>query len=136
MNKLTGKITNIQQSGAVMLIDLDVNGQGFSALLIESAEKQEWLQKEQSVNLVFKETEVSLAKKLTGHISVRNRMNCKVISVERGQLLSKITLQFGENLIKSVVTTRAADSLLILKGEEIEALVKANEISLMKIAGK
>lgn len=136
MNKLTGKITNIQQSGAVMLIDLEVNGQGFSALLIESAEKPEWLQKEQSVNLVFKETEVSLAKKLRGQISVKNRMNCKVISVERSLLLSKVTLQFGENLIKSVVTTRAADSLLIAAGEEIEALVKANEISLMKIAGK
>ncbi|NLT51984.1 MAG: TOBE domain-containing protein [Ignavibacteria bacterium] len=136
MNKLKGKITNIQQSGAVMLIDLEVNGQGFSALLIESAEKPEWLKTEQAVNLVFKETEVSLAKKLAGQISVRNRMNCKVINIERGQLLSKVKLQFGDYPITSVITTRAADSLLIAAGEEIEALVKANEISLMKITGK
>jgi len=34
MNKLTGTITQIQQSGAILLVDVDINGQGFSALLI------------------------------------------------------------------------------------------------------
>lgn len=37
MNKLTGIISQIQQAGAILLVDVDVNGQVFSALLIESA---------------------------------------------------------------------------------------------------
>lgn len=132
MNKLPGKITQIQQSGAVLLVDVDVDGQGFSALLIESAIKPEWLKVGHAVNIVFKETEVSLAKNLSGLISMRNRMMCKVTKVERGGLLSKITLQFSEYFITSAITTRSVDTLQLSVDDEVEALVKANEISIMK----
>ena len=61
MNKLSGIITKIQQSGAILLVDVDVDvdGHGFSAMLIESATQPEWLQEGNSIDLVFKETEVS-----------------------------------------------------------------------------
>jgi molybdate transport system regulatory protein len=131
MNKLTGIITQIQQSGAILLVDVDVDNHRFSALLIESSTKPQWLQQGRTVNLVFKETEVSLARDLSGLISMRNRMKCIVQKVERGELLSKVTLQFQHHTITSAITTRAVDSLQITVGDEIEALVKANEISLM-----
>ncbi|HQE34999.1 hypothetical protein C3L50_15525 [Flavobacterium alvei] len=132
MNILTGTITQIQQSGAILLVDIDVNGQNFSALLIESAIRPDWLQKSNEIDLVFKETEVSLAKKMSGLISLRNRMQCKVIQVERGELLSKITMQFQQQIISSAITTRAVDSLQIVVGDSVEAMVKSNEISVMK----
>ena len=37
MNKLAGTIKKIQQSGEILLVDVDVAGHGFSAMLIESA---------------------------------------------------------------------------------------------------
>jgi molybdate transport system regulatory protein len=132
MNILTGKITKIQQSGAILLVDVDVEGQGFSALLIESATPSNWLKESNTIDLVFKETEVSLAKGLSGLISLRNRMLCQVVKVERGELLSKISLQFQQHRITSAITTRAVDSLQIVVGDTVEALVKANEVSLMK----
>ncbi len=132
MNILTGIITQIQQSGAILLVDVDVDGQNFSALLIESATRPDWLQKSNVIDLVFKETEVSLAKNLSGLISLRNRMQCKVIQVDRGELLSKITMQFQKHIITSAITTRSVDSLQIGVGDAIEAMVKSNEISLMK----
>lgn len=132
MNILTGTIKKIQQSGAILLVDVDINGQDFSALLIESATRPDWLKESNPIALVFKETEVSLAKGLSGLISLRNRMLCQVLQVERGELLSKITLQFQKQTISSAITTRAVDSLQIVVGDTIEAMVKANEISLMK----
>ena len=81
------------------MVDVDVDGHGFSALLIESATHPQWLKTGNAVDLVFKETEVSLAKLLTGKISMRNRMKCSVVHVERGEILSKITLQFQQNVI-------------------------------------
>jgi molybdate transport system regulatory protein len=132
MNILTGKITKIQQSGAILLVDVDVEGQGFSALLIESATPPNWLKESNTIDLVFKETEVSLAKGLSGLISLRNRMLCQVVKVERGELLSKISVQFHQHRITSAITTRAVDSLQIVVGDTVEALVKANEVSLMK----
>jgi molybdate transport system regulatory protein len=132
MNILTGIITKTQQSGAIILVDVDVDGQGFSALLIESATPPDWLKESNIINLVFKETEVSLAKDLSGLISMRNRMLCQVVQVERGGLLSNITLQFQQHRITSAITTRSVDSLQIVVGDTIEALVKANEVSLIK----
>lgn len=132
MNKLPGKISKVQQSGAILLVDVDVDGHGFSALLIESATHPEWLQAGNTIDLVFKETEVTLAKNLSGIISMRNRMKCTVQRIERGELLSKISLKFQEYRITSAITTRAVDSLQLAIGDEVEALVKANEVSLMK----
>lgn len=132
MNKLPGIITRIQQSGAILLVDVKVEKQTFSALLIESAQQPEWLTVGNEVDVVFKETEVSFAKNLSGQISMRNRMRCAVQAIERGDLLSKIELNFKNSLISSVITTRAVDSLYLEIGEEVEALVKANEVSLMK----
>jgi molybdate transport system regulatory protein len=132
MNKLPGIITQIQKSGSIMLVDLDVDGHSFSAMLIESAIPPQWLQKDSHIYIVFKETEVSLAKGLSGKISMRNRMMCEVIRIDRGELLSKITLQFQKYIITSAITTRSVDSLQIKVGDEIEALVKANEVTLMQ----
>jgi molybdate transport system regulatory protein len=132
MNKLTGKISQIQQSGAILLVDVDVDGHGFSAMLIESATQPEWLQEGNAVNLVFKETEVSLAKNLSGMISMRNRMKCTVLQIDRGELLSKVSLQFQKYKLTSAITTRSVHSLDLKIGDEVEALVKANEVSLMK----
>lgn len=132
MNKLTGKITQIQKSGAVMLVDISVDGQGFSALLIESAAHPDWLQNGKTVDLMFKETEVSVAKNLSGLLSNRNRMICTVKSINRDELLSRLELNFGKYVITSLITSRAVDALGIKTGDEVEALVKANEVSLMK----
>lgn len=132
MNKLTGIISKIQQSGAILLVDVDVDGHGFSAMLIESATHPEWLQEGNLIDLVFKETEVSLAKNLSGMISMRNRMKCTVHQIERGELLSKISLKFQKYMVISAITTRSVDSLQLTIGDEVEALVKANEVSLMR----
>ncbi len=132
MNKLTGIISKIKQSGAILLVDVDVHGQNFSAMLIESATRPEWLLEGVSIDLVFKETEVSLAKNLSGLISMRNRMKCSILHIERGELLSKVSLQFQKYIITSAITTRSVNSLDLKIGDEVEALVKANEVSLMK----
>lgn len=132
MNRLPGKISLIQQSGAILLVDIDVDGHGFSAMLIESATQPQWLQTGNTIDLLFKETEVALAKNLSGLISMRNRMKCTVQHIERGALLSKISLQFQKYIVTSAITTRSVDALQLAIGDEVEALVKANEVSLMK----
>lgn len=132
MNKLPGTISKIQQSGAILLVDVDVEGVLFSAMLIESATQPEWLQTGNSIELIFKETEVSLAKNLSGLISTRNRMKCEITQIELGELLSKIDLKFQRFQISSAITTRSVNLLNLKIGDQVEALVKANEISLMK----
>lgn len=132
MNKLTGKITSIQQSGAILLVDVKVAERLFSALLIESSNQQEWVKVGETIDIVFKETEVSLAKNLSGLISMRNKMKCVVLNIDRGELLSRVFLKFQDYTLSSAITTRSVDSLNLNIGDEVDALVKSNEVSLMK----
>lgn len=115
-----------------MLVDAELDGQEFSALIIESVSQPDWLFPGNAVDLVFKETEVSMAKGLSGIISTRNRIKGKVLNIQCGELLSTITFQFKQYTLVSAITTRSANLLQIEIGDEIEALVKANEVSLMK----
>ncbi|MFT3738725.1 MAG: TOBE domain-containing protein [Breznakibacter sp.] len=130
MNKLVGKLAALQVAGGIVLADIDACGQRFSALMIESGELPHWMVVGASVALLFKETEVSLAKKLSGQLSIRNRMDCNVERIVRGQLLTTVYLRYQGAVIASAITTRAADALQITLGEDVTALVKSSEMTL------
>lgn len=131
MNKLEGIIKNILVQDELSLIEVQVNNDLFTAILINS--KEDNLLINQKVSLVFKETEVSLAKNLIGSISIRNRIKVKILSITKGKLLSKILLSYNDTKLISIITTKATNELELKISDELEALIKTNEITIMKI---
>ena len=133
MNKLRGCITAIESNDHVSLVDVDVNGDSFSATLLETPEDAPYLKVGNLVDVLFKETEVSLAKNLSGLISIRNRVKAKVVLVRSGIILSEVVLDYSGLSISSIITTRSIKRLEIKPGDEVEAMVKANEVTLMEV---
>lgn len=113
------------------LVDVAVGQDIFTATLLETPETADYLQIGNLVTLLFKETEIALAKNLSGMISLRNRISVRVKSIERGDILSAVTLDYDGKRLVSVITSRAIERLDIIIGDQLEALVKANEIALM-----
>lgn len=132
MNKLKGTIAAIENNPHMSLVDVAVGGEVFSATLLETPETAAYLKAGSPVTLLFKETEVSLAKGLNGLISMRNRFAATVQGIERGDIMSAIKLDYYGHGITSVITTRAVARLGLVVGDAVEALVKANEIALME----
>jgi len=130
MNRLTGKITAIEHNRHMSLVDVTVGDDVFTATLLETPETADYLQLGNEVTLMFKETEVSLAKNLTGLISLRNRFFVTVRSIERGAIMSAVGLDYCGIALSSIVTTRGVDRLQLAVGNTVEALVKANEMVL------
>ncbi|MDP2153350.1 MAG: TOBE domain-containing protein [Methylotenera sp.] len=130
MNKLTGRIAAIQCNSHMSLVDVVIGSDTLSATLLETPEVAEYLKIGNRVSLLFKETEVSLAKNLTGLISLRNRFAVTVRSIERGDILSAVVLDYAGKTLTAVITTRGMDRLQLAIGDEVEALVKANEMAL------
>ena len=128
MNRLRGTISAVESAGHVRLVDVNVNGAAFSAILLEATER---LRPGAAVTLAFKETEVSLAKNLSGLISLRNRLPAQVRAVEKGQVLAKVTLDYQGVDVVSIITTRSAERLDLKAGDAVEALVKANEMTIL-----
>lgn len=131
MNRLDGTVTAIESNGFVSLVDVAAGQHAFTALLLESPASAPYLAVGRAVTVLFKETEVSLAKSLAGELSLRNRIPAKVVSVRRGDILSEVVLDGGAGVsLTSIVTTRAVGRLSLAPGDEVEALIKANEVSL------
>lgn len=132
MNKLNGKIAAIDCNSHMSLVDVTVGGDVFAATLLETPQTAEYLRVGTDVTLLFKETEVSLAKNLSGLISLRNRFPVTICSIERGDILSAVRLDYAGRALTSVITTRGVDRLQLAVGDVAEALIKANEIALME----
>ena len=132
MNKLQGKIMNIESSEHISIVDIDVEGDLFSTVIIETPETADYLRIEEEVFMLFKETEVSIGKALSGGLSLRNRLKSKIKTIEKGTVLTKITLDYKGKDIISVITTRSTNKLDLKVGDEVQGLVKANEVIIMK----
>ncbi|MDI1310420.1 MAG: TOBE domain-containing protein [Methylotenera sp.] len=131
MNSLKGQIVAIDSNNHMSLVDVAVGQDVFTATLLETPATADYLQVGSEVTLLFKETEIALAKNLSGMISLRNRIPVVVKNVVRGDILSAVTLDYAGKRLVSVITSRAIDRLEIKPGDPLEALIKANEIALM-----
>ncbi|MFL5729647.1 MAG: molybdopterin-binding protein [Cytophagaceae bacterium] len=130
MNKLKAEISDIRTEGDLSLVTLRSHGQSFSSLII--SQQEEYIRIGNQVYMVFKETEVSIAKGLTGGLSIRNRFASVIDHIEKGMLLSEIRLNFKGALISSVITTSSCEALNLSVGNEVEGLLKTTELFIMK----
>jgi molybdate transport system regulatory protein len=131
MNRLPGTISAIEAHGSIALVEVAVGGCRFTATLIGAGDEVAGWPDGMPVTLLFKETEVSLAKNLSGLISMRNRIPATVAAIEHGTLLTRVALAFGGHRIESVITTRSSHALALAVGDAVEGLVKANEMSVL-----
>jgi molybdopterin-binding protein len=132
MNQLTGKITSIETDGNISLISVTAAGTEFFSLVIDTPQTAPYLQIGNTIFLLFKETEMSISKHLSGGLSLRNRFPSVIRAIEPGKIVSKISLDFKGHLLHSIITTRSVHSLHLQIGDLVEGLVKSNEISLME----
>lgn len=132
MNQLRGRITAIECNDVLSLVDVAVGGDTFTAMLLETPASAPYLAVGNAVTVMFKETEVSLAKNLSGQISLRNRIKGVVKHIRHGEILSEVALDYQGQTVTSIITTRAVARLELVVGDEVEALVKANEVALME----
>ena len=110
------------------VIEMDVEGNVFKTIIIETPETVPFLKEGYPVNLMFKESEVSIGKDLSGGISLQNRIPCTIKEIKSGKLLSKITLECKGNTINSIITAAAVVQLGLKVNDNVLALIKTNEI--------
>ncbi|MFA9275590.1 MAG: molybdopterin-binding protein [Candidatus Aquirickettsiella gammari] len=133
MNKLPGKITSIETEGSIALIEVAVGELRLSASLLGAAEEFLRWELNQEVDLIFNEMEVAIAKNLSGQISLRNRLQGKIVGLEIGKVLARVVFMVDHaHLISAVITSRSALKLELRLGDEIEGLVKSNEMNLIR----
>ncbi len=133
MNRLPGIIVAIECNDHLSLVDVVVGQDTFTAMLLETPQHAPHLKVGNKVEVLFKETEVSLAKELSGKLSLRNIVRGTVRQIRCGDILCEVVLEREDQTLTSIITTRAVKRLELKEGDEVDALVKANEVSLIEV---
>lgn len=129
MNTLEAKILYYRTSGQIIICELESFGSTATAVLLDSPADMDYLKEGNTVNMLFKETEVIIAVGGIGSLSLNNRFFGKITSIEQGDIFTSIMIDFGTG-IESVITTKSALRLGLETGMTVTALVKANEIAI------
>lgn len=130
MNTLIGHINKIDDFEGLTLIEIKVENDILKSIVINNSTHT--YHSNDKVELLFKETEVILGQKTNHLISLQNKLNCKIISIQNGKLLSQIQLQYHDFKLYSIITTNSVLNLDLKVNDNIVAYIKTNEIMVAK----
>jgi molybdopterin-binding protein len=128
MNILKAAITSVTTSEHLSCLGVAVGEDTFYLLLAEASNEKNLLNT--PVTLAFKETEVILSVALSA--ATANMQRAIVQTIERGIILSQVTLTYHETTIMALVPTVTFNTLSIREGAEVCWMVQPSEISLLR----
>ncbi|MBN2722285.1 MAG: TOBE domain-containing protein [Campylobacterales bacterium] len=126
MNQLKGKITSIQSSQHLSLVDVEIDGDTLRLLLLENP--IETIGSE--VDLVFKESEVILSKEAI--CSTANICSGRISKIEEGSILTYVTLLYHDKQIAALVPSATFASLGCKPNDTVYWIISPSEISLQR----
>lgn len=129
MNSLNGTIKHTKTVDGITHVYIEVGNKILSSLILSDDEEY---QKEQEVNLLFKETEVMIATK-ESIVSARNSFVSHITLINIGEILAQVEFNFDGIRIVSIITKGALYDLKCNIGDEFRWFVKSNEISIQKV---
>ena len=136
MSHLKATIEKIESVDDLNIVTFVCAGQ---KLQMVSLELSETIRVGVEVKLACKPTAVALAKptmdveSFCSMLSYSNQLKVHIDSMERGKLLSSILLKLGMFSLESMTSTDAVERLDLKEGDEVIALIKANELSILEV---
>jgi molybdopterin-binding protein len=127
MNHLEGIVQEVHTDRNVSLVEIRLGDSIISALTVNPD-----FHPGEKVSIEFKEASMSLAKSISGELSIRNRFDLVIEAVTVNKVLTKVILNFHGTRLVSTITTSSADSMQLKAGDRVEGLVKTTDMHLKK----
>ena len=131
MNSILAGIVNLETQGSMTIVSLAAEG-GLSlrAIVVETPETAAYLRLENSLQALFKETELIIAPAEFSTLSIDNQWASHIITIDKGALLSRIKLLTSAGAMVSLISTRSLKRLNLKAGMEVTAMVGMTSIIL------
>lgn len=127
MNKIKALIDTIETHDGITRVLLTSGKNKLTAITLELPTS---FKIGSEVNVIFKETEVGIAKNFKGEISFSNLLQGTILFLNKGKILSKVNIDVDGINIGSIITTNAVEQLTLGLGDEVKIFIKATEVSL------
>lgn len=129
MNRIRAVVTGIERAENVTVIVFDAEG---TTMRMMGLGLNVDVQLGDPVMLGVKATNIALARAFMGEVSISNRLESIVESVEDGTLLCSIMLRAGDTRLECITTLDAVREMAIEEGDEVTVLIKASELSILE----
>ncbi|MBD3637566.1 MAG: TOBE domain-containing protein [Crocinitomicaceae bacterium] len=128
MNKLKATVSSVKSNHGISVVQLEVSGNLIKALIVNTENEAFKVKADEEVHVLFKETEVVLAKEESVKVGISNKLECTVKRIEIGEILSQVEMDCQGGMIKAVLLTELVQELDVKQGDNVWALIKSNEI--------
>jgi molybdopterin-binding protein len=129
MNKLEAQVTNIDSLENLTIVQFNFKDTLLSMMSLGLSN----IEIGTKVILSINASHIAIAKDLKGDISLSNKLDCIIKKLDKGKLLSSLTLDFKGTLLTSIITTNSVNRMNLKENDTITALIKASELSIQKV---
>ena len=130
MSQIIATIKNIRNVDSLNIVEF-----GFfnHTLKMVSLNLSKQISINKKVQLSIKPTNILIAKKFEGEISISNQLKAKIVKVENGELLSSILLKVEDTILESIITVDSSKNMNLVKDEEVLILIKASDLFIQEV---
>ncbi|MBL4745261.1 MAG: TOBE domain-containing protein [Flavobacteriaceae bacterium] len=129
MNTIKGEIVAIRSSGSICLVKINVNNSIITSILLKN-DRDSFIKISNNVTVLFKEAAVIIATGIAENTSLQNSFTGPIIELNKGLILSTLTVKTTLGNISSIINTNAVEQLKLSLNTPVTALIKSNEIML------
>lgn len=131
-NQLTGVVKSVEHGSVMTKITVDTVGQLLTSIIVNESSDELDIKEGDSVTVIIKATSVMILKDEATRISGRNKIPVTVKAIDKGGVVSKVTLDFAGNQLAAIIVNDSVDDLDISVGEQVYAIIKATSVMVMK----
>ncbi len=131
MNILRGNIVGIEYNGNLIIVEACISkGSNLKVIVLGDSNTDKYLWQNNTIELLFNESEVILGKGTKGWLSVTNKLDCTLKHVDYGKFFSRMQFDISGQCFYALVPTESLDNADITTGEQYEVMIKINDIFL------
>lgn len=127
---MIARVKDIKTIDSLNIVEFDFNN---ITLKMMSLELHKEVKLESKVKLLVKPSNVIISKNYIEDISLSNQTLAKIVAIENGELLSSISLKIGDTTFESIITKESSKRLDLQKGNIVNILIKASDLSILRV---
>ena len=124
---IKAKIAQISSKDGVSFFELECLNLGANLYMLALNEASKFALNDE-VSLNFKSSDVILSKLRLKASSLENELKCEVAGINRGEILSIISLKCEQFCFEAIISDHALKGLNLAVGEQVFAYVKSTSI--------
>ena len=130
MNYINAVVRDRESLKNINLVSFEADEQSLKMISLELSDE---IKETKKVVLGVKSTNIALAKNLQGELSISNQLKVTIDSLSFGKLLCSVKFMFADAMQESVITKSSAERMNLQVGDEIIALIKSSDLSIVEV---